>query len=386
MAAPTLSDFKSSNFGDTTSGSTAEATPSITWSAGDWIVVIGISEDNVTTLGVPTATGLTFSQVNATNTGSNCKVYCWSAQAAGGGSGAVSSTPGGGTVMVGIAAFVYSGSDGVGNTALMASTSTTNAVQSLTRAQNNSAVIVGMGDWNAVNDVAVTANPSTGGTVRVIARDSGGTHATMYVGSWSDEGAAGATSYGIGSYTATPKWIGLVVEVKGTATAASPGKPPDQPNPTKSKTGTHTGFTQAQPNQLKGLDLQFGLPGQFDSGYQTNNPVLRLQQPRGFTQAQQSQLIGQDKQFGGPGQFDSYDWPLPQQPKRWHIGFAATSAAVLLATLTPPFFGQSGQNPHRRPPDPMVDATCGVVLSTPTPAMPVRGLVILTAVQRASYW
>lgn len=213
MAAPTLSDFQTANFTDT---ATTETTASVTWSAGDVVVVVGVTEDNGVTLAVPAVTGLTFTQVTVTNTASNCKVYIWSATAAGSGSGAITSTNSsqGGNGR-GIAAFVFSGSDGVGASALMAATTTTNPTQALTRTQANSAVIVAMGDWAPVNDTTVTTNPSTGGTVRVIQFDTG--QYAAYVGSWADEGAIGTTSYGIGDYTATPQWIGAVVEIKGTA-------------------------------------------------------------------------------------------------------------------------------------------------------------------------
>jgi hypothetical protein len=215
MAAPTLSDFQQSSWNGRSSVN--EATTSATWSAGDVLVAVGATEDNATvSMGTPTATGLTFSSVQTTNTNNNTKCYIWTATAGSGGSGAVTSVNGGtSNALRGLAVFVYSGSDGIGNSALMASTSTTNATVSLTRAGNNSAVIVVMGDWTPVNDTTVTTNPSTGGTVRIIQFTTGA--ANLYVGSWADEGAAGTTGYGIGSYTATPTWIGAVVEIKGSA-------------------------------------------------------------------------------------------------------------------------------------------------------------------------
>jgi hypothetical protein len=218
MAAPPLADFQQSTWTDLASG-TNEVTPTITWGAGDVIVVVGATEDNGVTLAVPTASGLTFTELVSTNTASNGKVYIWTATAAGSGTQAVSAAPTGtgGAHMRGIAAYVWSGSGGIGASALMASTGTTDAVQSLTRTQANSAVIVVMADWAAINDTAVTANPSAGGTVRIIAHTANG---TLYTASWADEGAAGTTSYGIGSYTATAKWIGAVVEVLGTTVSA----------------------------------------------------------------------------------------------------------------------------------------------------------------------
>lgn len=222
---PTFSAFQQSPWTDTTA-TLSEATPSLSWTAGDLIVVAGATEDNTNVLlGVPTATGLTFSQITATNTASNGKCYLWSAVAGSTSSGAISSVisgPASGTsAMCGIAAFAITGSDGLGSNTLMAGGGTTNATTSLTRGFDNSGVIGVMVDWNAVADVAVTTAPSTNGTVRIIARDAGGTHARFYLASWGDQSAAGASSYGIASDTATPKWIGAFVEIKGAAGGAS---------------------------------------------------------------------------------------------------------------------------------------------------------------------
>ena len=214
MAAPTVQDFQISTWAGQDTNN--EATPAITWLSGDVVIVVGATEDNTTaTLNTPTATGLTFSLVLATNTANNCKIYVWSATAGANGSQAVAATRAdANSKMRGIAAYVYRGSDGVGNTGTIVSDATTNAVISLVRAGDNSAVVVIMGDWTPVNDTAVTANPSSGGTVRGIVNSAG---ATLYSASWTDQGAAGTSSYGIGSYTATPLWAGIAVEIKGTA-------------------------------------------------------------------------------------------------------------------------------------------------------------------------
>lgn len=215
MSAPPLSDFQTSNVTDVVDAD--EITASLTWPAGAFIVLLGLTADNDgLTLNLPTVlSGLTFTLITSTATPLNGKVYLWTATAAGSGSGVITSHESDGVAgMRALIAFAFTGSDGLGATALMASTSTTNATQALTRSGNNSAVIAAMVDWNAINDVGVATNPA-GGTVRVIGRDAVGAQSTMYVGSWPDEGAAGTTSYGIGSYTATPKWIGLVVEVLG---------------------------------------------------------------------------------------------------------------------------------------------------------------------------
>lgn len=235
--APTLSDYQQSTWTDVTSGN--EVTPTVTWSAGDVIVVVGSTESFLTAvLLTPTASGLTFSLVTETSTDSNTNNYVWSATAGSSGSGAItsvadgsSSCPGGFRVCQrGIAAFVYRGSDGVGNTNSIVDSATTNTVISLVRSGDSSAVVVVMGDWNTVDDTSATANPVSGGTVADLNGGAAGNlarvagSATQYVASWTDQGAAGTTSYGIGSYTATPKWAGIVVEVLGVAAPTGVGK------------------------------------------------------------------------------------------------------------------------------------------------------------------
>lgn len=211
MPAPVVADFQISPWAGT---STSEVTPTVTWQANDFIVVVGVTEDSGgATLNTPTATGLTFSLILSSLVANNCAIYLWSATAAASGAQAITATSDGTSKNRGIAAYVYRGSTGAGNTATISDSSTTNTVISLIRGTANSAVVVIMGDWSAVNDVAVTANPSSGGTVRGIVNNAGA--ATFYSASWTDAGVPATTSYGIGSYTATPTWAGIVVEVKG---------------------------------------------------------------------------------------------------------------------------------------------------------------------------
>lgn len=212
MAAPTLSDYQQSTWTGTSGAS--EVTATVTWSAGDLIIVVGATENETETLNLPTATGLTFSAVQASaGTEDTCNIYVWKATAAGSGSGAITSTIGGGTVARGIAAFVYSGSDGTGATGSIDKSAA--KVVSLIRASDNSAALVVMGDWNAVGDVTVTASPASGGTQRVAANVPGA--ADFFVFSWTDQGAAGTTSYGIASHTGTVQMTGIALEIKGAA-------------------------------------------------------------------------------------------------------------------------------------------------------------------------
>ena len=210
--APTLSNFQSSNWGDITN---SETTGTLSWSSGNVIVVMGVSEDSGRQINVPTATGLSFSLVLALNDGngdSDTAVYLWSATAGSNGSSTVSAThnPSSSSSLVGIAAYAFSGSSGLGNTGTI--DGSTAKVVSLTRANNNSAVITAMGDWAAVNDTSVNSSPA-GGTVRQAVNDP--THGSAFLVDWGDQGASGTTSYGITDHTGTVDMSGIAVEVKG---------------------------------------------------------------------------------------------------------------------------------------------------------------------------
>lgn len=207
VTAPTFVSVTSSPYDDTSDN---ETTASVSWSTGNLIVVVGVTEDYYRELQAPTATGLTFSLVTSIGTVDNCIVYVWSASAGSGGSSAVScATVGGFAWRCGISVFVVSGSAGIGATATLDGSSAKTV--SLTRSYANSGVIAAFGDWNAVDDTAVTATPT--GTVDVAKNFSGAY--TAFVTHYGSQGSTGTTSYGITDHTGTVKLSGACVEVRG---------------------------------------------------------------------------------------------------------------------------------------------------------------------------
>lgn len=222
LTAPTLADYNQSTWTDT---SATETTGSVSWQTGDIIVVMGSGENGAITgegpaLKRPTATGLTFATTTSTSYGDSTNTFnaVWTATAGSSGSGTVTSVHYGSGGASGIAVFVYRGSDGVGNAS---SGDTVGTVRSLTRGSANSAVVVVIGDWNAGNDTTVNSSPA-GGTQRVATFVSG--RATFFLFDWGDQGAAGTTSYGISNFAPTPVMRAAVVEIKGTAAVAAPGR------------------------------------------------------------------------------------------------------------------------------------------------------------------
>lgn len=223
MAEPTFGDYQESTWTDIFT--TDELTASVTWGAGDVVLVVGaISNNTGGALGVPTVSGLTFSQIAAVNAGTtsgdDAVVYMWSATAAASGSGQIASVTSGGdsTQRAGLAAMVWSGSDGFGTPATI-DNSTAKTI-SLTRVQANSHVAVILADWNEVNDTTVNATPT--GTVRKAVNLPG--QLTVFICTFGDQGATGTTSYGITDHTGTVDMSGIVVEIKGTAAAGNPAR------------------------------------------------------------------------------------------------------------------------------------------------------------------
>jgi hypothetical protein len=216
MAAPTLANVYTSTWSDTSTAS--EAVTGVAWNAGDLVVVMQGVEANLTTvvLNPPTNASLTFSElaleVNDDNANNECYVGAFAAIAGSSETGqTITSTTSTGNSMRGMRVLVYSGSDGVGNTATI--DGSTAKTISLIRGGANSHVAVILWDWDAINDVAVNATPA--GTVQNATHVSG--RATGFCCTYGDQGAAGTTSYGLTDHTGTASFSGIAVEILGTA-------------------------------------------------------------------------------------------------------------------------------------------------------------------------
>jgi hypothetical protein len=209
----TVVDYQESTFSD--SGTADELAGSVSWQTGDIILVFGgiSNNDSGDTLGVPTVSGLSFSQLAAVNVNAgsdDATVYLWSATAAGNGSGQIGSVTGtaNAATRCGIAVLVYRGAGSLG-TPVTLDGSTAKTI-SVTRAGANSHVALMMVDWAQVGDVVVDATPT--GTVRHASAQSG--QADFFVVTFGDQGASGGpTAYGITNHTGTVDMSGIAVEI-----------------------------------------------------------------------------------------------------------------------------------------------------------------------------
>jgi hypothetical protein len=236
----------------------AVATPSISWLAGDLILVVGETENNSNggtasdnRLALPTASGLTFAQrsVSGTDTGTSVGddslVYAFTATAASNGSGVVTCNPSSVTALFAKGAVVY-----VYRSATLGAIATldhsANKTISLTRTGIGSAVVVGMADWNAVNDTVVDPTPATTGAQLDVAHSTPSGAVTFFFEHWPDQGNTGTTSYGITNHTGTVNMSGLAIEIK--VNAGSPPTISVQPQDQNALVGQTATFSITSPD------------------------------------------------------------------------------------------------------------------------------------------
>jgi hypothetical protein len=214
VTAPSLIQYAETVWNTSSGASTA----SITWLAGDVIVVIGGTADSSEAIPTPTFSGGTLAAITgAACTGaSDCYANAWSCTPVSGGSGTVSST-GASAHNWGMGVWVWRGSGGVGNVGASGTTVNGNLTQSLVRGGANSCVAGGLFDW--------AAGATTGyGWTPAVANDRQhaaiGTQYSVYVADWGDQGSPGTASYGITGITSGP-FARLLVEITGTGGSVS---------------------------------------------------------------------------------------------------------------------------------------------------------------------
>lgn len=218
MTAPTLTSQVGSTWTDFTTP--PEVTGTLTWNAGDRILVIGFTEDQQYTLATPTATGLTFTDLGTSlTTASSCWAHAWQATAGSSGSGTVSAADllGGVTnAMRGIHALAFGGCTGFTRTNGAAVDSTQTV--SVTRTQANSFMVFLSADWSASGLGGLGWTPA--GQTQLQAAHVN-PQATAFAGYWGDQGSTGTTSYGTSGLAGT-LYTKFAVEVLGTSSGATP--------------------------------------------------------------------------------------------------------------------------------------------------------------------
>ena len=214
-APPTLIQYAETSW--TASGT--QATPAITWLAGDVIAVVGATDGYQPLASGPTATGLAFSAIPGAlcNASGNCYANAWTATAASAGSSGVSLS-GPAISHWGMAAWVWRGSTGTGNVVSSGATANATLTESLPVGGTDSCVVGGVFDYAGASTSGYTWVPSVGHD-REHGQD--GTDYSYYVADWGSQGAPATTSFGLTGLAGTGPFAGLFIEVKGTTVPGS---------------------------------------------------------------------------------------------------------------------------------------------------------------------
>lgn len=211
MAAPTFVQEAEVTFG---TSAVAATTGTFDVLSGDVLVAVGISEDSSYALTISNnSTALTWTEQQQVNVASNTRVYIWTTVMAAGRTGLTVTASQAGFGTHGLNVLTFRGSDGVG-----ASNKTTGSggpSLGLTTTQANSAIVIGNGDWNAIDGTTRTwRTVGAPATEQTYFRDSA--HYTTYVGYHADAGTAAAKTIGLSAPVGQAYAI-AAVEVKGSA-------------------------------------------------------------------------------------------------------------------------------------------------------------------------
>jgi len=197
-----------------TAGASKSTSAAVTWQTGDILVFVAGCAQNGT-IGVPTATGLTFTSAAVNTAASTCASRAAYAVAGANGSQTVSASNSNTTDQWGFGVWVLRGSDGFGQGAEQHTATRTKAI---TATDAHSFVCWGVFDFAAVATVALTPTPTN---TRLSSRSV--SNYTQYIADLVPA-ATGSTSYGVGGAGTGPFSI-VIVEILGT-TSADPVPPP----------------------------------------------------------------------------------------------------------------------------------------------------------------
>lgn len=265
---------------------TTPKTVSVTTAVGDVLVVIGMAEGRLATLGTPTGgTGLTWTlrqEVTATPPEDWATAKVWTAVATTAETFNLSIARAGTAQQWGWIAMRWSGSDGVGASS---KTNVSGGAPSLglTTTGDNSAICVGNSDWNAIDGASRTWRTVNGAAATEQAYFRSSTSYALYAGRHNDAGTAGAKTVGL-SAPSGQKYSIVAVEVLGTsggspqtvtptgiATGAALGSPAITTTITTSPTGIATSAATGTPTVSTSITVS---PSGIATGAATGTPSV----------------------------------------------------------------------------------------------------------------
>lgn len=200
------------------------STPTV--ATGDVLVVVSVAEGQLSWV-APSGGALTYAAGPALTAATRCAAGSWSTTASGAQSYTLSMGDNSGTLWWGFNALRFSGSAGLGATASATAGGVAAPTLGITTLGDNSAIVVIIGDYDAVSGTsrtwrAVNGTTPTGANTFERTYFTDPSHYTLYVAYYPDAGTAGLKTVGM-TAPANQMYSIIAYEVKGaTATAASP--------------------------------------------------------------------------------------------------------------------------------------------------------------------
>lgn len=215
MTAP----FFEASYGGTYARATGAVTATgVTTAIGDVLVAVASTEDNALTLGLPSGgTGITWTPADVSNVASYGKTYMWSSTASAVNSGVTISSTRSAAAWAGIRVYRFSSSSGVG-AVNKANAATGTPSVALTTTQDDSAIMYGASDWNAVDGTGRAYGTVNGGAHSNTGYQRDASYGAAYSGYWANAGTAGSKTC-TQTAPALMKWVALAFEVKGIVSA-----------------------------------------------------------------------------------------------------------------------------------------------------------------------
>jgi hypothetical protein len=221
MALATRVSFGSSAF----NSNTTPKTVSVTVNTGDILVAMAFGANATTPVTTaPTGGSISWTQISSQGSGSSqARGIGWHGTSGSNQTFSVSCVrPATNTDYWGCMVWVYRDSDGVG--ALAGNIAVSNTI-TLTTTQANSTLLVGSGDWNAVDGASRTRRTVNGstGTEELYGRDSA--QYSWYGQRYDDAGSIGSVTGGYSAPSGQASAI-IAVEIKGTTGGGGPAPRP----------------------------------------------------------------------------------------------------------------------------------------------------------------
>jgi hypothetical protein len=219
MAAPTFVQEAETVWNTQT---TPKGSGNFTTNTGDVVVGVSIAENDATGPTSQTGTNVTLTSQQEINVADYCDVELSAGVVSSGGTTSVSFASAGGGLFGGNA-LTFRDSDGIGASA---KTNTTGAPSlNITTTQDNSAIVVVVGDWSAADGASrtwrtVNSITPTSGNGYELSYSNEAPSYTIYVAYYPDAGAAGSKTVGLSAPTGQQYAI-VALEVKGTAGGGS---------------------------------------------------------------------------------------------------------------------------------------------------------------------